>query len=141
MKIILLQDVKKMGQRGSIIEVADGYANSFLIPRGIAKVASSQDIIHSEKKQASAEQKKNEQEQFNNDLFKKLNKKTVVISGNTNPKGHLFSAVKVTDITSKLPGLKPDHLVFKSNIKEIGQYEIPLHIGKNKGIIIADVQR
>ncbi len=141
MKIILLKDVKKMGQKGTIIDVADGYANSFLIPKGMAKVASANDISGSAQKIASAIEKKENKDQADNDLFKKLNKKTVTISGNTNPQGHLFAAVKATDITSQLPGLKPEHLILKGSIKEIGQYEIPLKIGNNKGVIIADIQR
>lgn len=141
MKVILLKDVKKMGQKGTIIEVADGYANSFLIPKGMAKVASSQDISQSAQKQSAKNDKKASQEQAEMDLFKRLNKKTVTISGNTNPQGHLFAAVKATDVTSQLPGLQPKHVVLKDSIKEIGEYEIPLVIGKNKGHIIAQVTR
>jgi len=141
MKVILIKDVKKMGSQGTIIEVSDGYANSFLIPRKMARVATHSDITQSSVRSEKNEQKQANLEKEHTDLFKRLNKKQITISANTNANGHLFAAIKPTDITSQLPGLKPEFLVMKDSIKEIGKYEIPLQVGKNKGVIIAEINR
>ena len=141
MKVILIKDVKKMGSQGTIIEVSDGYANSFLIPRKMARVATQADITQSSVRIEQKEKKQANLEQEHLDLFKRLNKKEITIAANTNPNGHLFAAIKATDITSELTGLKPEFLVMKDSIKEIGQYDIPLVVGKNKGVIIANITR
>lgn len=141
MKVILLQDIKRFGQKGQVVEVADGYANSFLIPKKMARVASGGDVQHyqtvSQAKQQKIEKKQSEQE----NLFKKYNKKKITIAANVNQSGKLFKSITIGDITAQLPGLHAEHLKMKHGIKELGEHQISYHIGNLKGYITVSVTR
>lgn len=141
MKVLLLKDIKKMGNRGDIIEVADGYANSYMIPRGLAKKGTDREehqAVQAKKAQKEKIQQK-EADQLNQ--FKKFNKKTVSFVVSTGQSGKLFTAISSSDISGKLPGLNPADLKIKKGIKELGQHEVPYQVGPNKGNITVSVQR
>ena len=141
MQVILKQDIKRFGQKGQLVNVSDGYANSYLIPKGLAKVATAGEAQHAQAqtqhKQEKIQQKQSEQE----DQFKKFNKKKITVQANVNPAGKLFNAISVSDITAQLPGLQPGCLNMKKGIKELGEHQIPLQIGNLKGHITVQVER
>lgn len=139
MKVILLQDIRRMGEKGDIIEVKDGYAASYLIPRGLAKNASSQDAHHLvtqlERKREKVKLKAFEQE----NLFNKYHRKKITVQASANPAGSLFRSVSASDIAAKLPGMRADFIDLKHGIKQIGHHEVPFSIGKYKGYITVTV--
>lgn len=139
MKVLMLKDVKKIGQKGTVLDVADGYANSFLLPRKMAKIATQSDIQNTYKLTEAREKQSQEKIAKEQDLFKRLNKKTATIQAAANTNGQLFAAIQKTDITQQLPGLKPEHIVLKDALKQIGDYEVPILIGTNKGNIFAKI--
>ena len=135
MKVQLLQHVKKIGQKGDIVDVADGYANSFLIPKKFAKPASNKDALLKQ----TLENKSQEREQLmitqEENLFKRLNDSRISVESPSNPQGHLFGAVGKGEIGAALPGLKSDYIILKNSIKETGVYDVPIIVGKQKGTI------
>lgn len=145
MKVILLHNVKKIGQKGEVKEVADGYANGFLLPKKLAKPATPdalKQLANSKnlKVQATEAEKKDQKKQF-----EKINKQGIVLSAPANEKGHLFAAITGKDISAKLQSdfgamIKPEEIILKDGIKDLGEYEIPVMVGENKGTIIAQVQ-
>ncbi|MBR2974462.1 MAG: 50S ribosomal protein L9, partial [Clostridia bacterium] len=90
MKVLLLQDVKGQGKKGDIVNVSDGYANNFLIKKGLGKVATADTInsvnIHT---QAVARQKQLEKENALA-LSKQLNGKEITITATKGANGKMF---------------------------------------------------
>ncbi|KAF0226803.1 MAG: large subunit ribosomal protein L9 [Erysipelotrichaceae bacterium] len=102
MKIILLSDVKNVGKKGQICEVADGYARNFLIRNGMAVPASSQAeaILEGQKqKKIDDEVKAIEDAQI---LKEKLSKVTVVLSLKTGDKGRVFGSIATKQVAEEL---------------------------------------
>ncbi|MDD4762099.1 MAG: 50S ribosomal protein L9 [Candidatus Pacebacteria bacterium] len=131
MKIILLEDVKKIGRRFEIKNVSDGYARNFLIPRGLAKIADSKSVekIEQEKKAVFAKtEEKNflalkEKEKISGKIFK--------ISKKAGDKGELFGSVSEKDIQSifeKEFGFSPFKIELKNNLKTIGEYPLKIFL-------------
>ena len=134
MKIILIKDVKKIGKKYDIKEVADGFAINMLIPNGSAIPATQANVnmIEVRKKGAMLETAKNEAE-----LQKALNEIkgiTVEITGKVNDKGHLFAGIhkeEIIDTVKKQKGvsLSAEHVVLEKPIKEVGEHAITVKVG------------
>ena len=141
MKVILLKDIKRFGNKGSVQEVADGYASSYLIPRGLAKRASVSEANHAQKIKESQAAKINHVQHEQAEVFKKFNHKKIVLQVQTNQSGKLFGAVSAADISSQLPGLDPCNLQIKKGIKELGEHRVPYQVGNMKGYITVVISR
>jgi large subunit ribosomal protein L9 len=137
MKVILLKDVAKIGRKGSVIEVPDGFAQNKLLPNKMAKPATAENIkLHAhtqEVKQASDEK---ESVHFK-ELCKALETKTVTVFVETNEQGHMFQALKpvaIADALSEVLGEKiaPDHVTISAPIKSVGELTVSFSWGKNK---------
>ena len=98
MKVILLQDIKGIGKQYEIKEIADGYARNFLIPRGLAKSTTKQDMKWANK------QLKNKEEQAEQELLKtqglaaKIDGLEVEINAKLNEEGKLFGSINALKI-------------------------------------------
>lgn len=142
MKVLLLKDIKKIGQKGTVVEVADGYATSYLIPRGLAKKGTANQEKQAVVKQEQHAKKIEQREQEHEDLFKKFNKKKVTFDGvNVNQSGKLFSAITAADISAQLPGLPNSTLQMKHGIKDLGEHQIPFKVANNTGHITVHINR
>lgn len=125
MKVILQQDVKNIGKKGEIIEVAEGYARNFLFPRKLALEASQGNLkVLKEKKQAlnkKEEKIENEAKQ----LAAKLSELTVVIKTKVGEGGRLYGSVNskdIADVLAEKHGIKIDKrkIELKDAIKALG---------------------
>ncbi|NSB28858.1 large subunit ribosomal protein L9 [Clostridium saccharoperbutylacetonicum] len=98
MKVILLQDVKKIGKKGDVIEASDGYARNFLFPRKLAQEASTSNMhilnnkIENERKQKLAEVEAAQK------LAGELKGKEISIKAKTGDSGKLFGAITSKDV-------------------------------------------
>lgn len=133
MKIILLEDVKKLGKRGDIVEVADGYARNFLFPRGMAEEATKGGIkqIQHEKKVLKKQQQKEMEEA--KVLAEKISELKVEIKAKSGSQGKLFGSITSKDIADALEKqhkIKIDRrkIELKEPIKALGNYEIVLKL-------------
>ena len=77
MKVVLTEDVKKLGSKGDVVEAADGYARSYLMPRGLAVEATQQKIKEMKEKEAKKNRLENEKREDANKLKSKLNLKNL----------------------------------------------------------------
>lgn len=129
MKIILLQDVAKVGRKYDIKNVSDGFFRNFLLPRKLAEIATLQTIksIEIRKKQSIQEI------QIQKDILEKniasLEGVKISIKEKTNEKGHLFAGVHKEEISKILKEQKnldiPSDLIELDHpIKEVGEYKI-----------------
>ncbi len=134
MKIILRQDIEKLGQKNDILTVKTGYARNFLIPRGLAIQATDSAIkIHNEnlKQRAHKEEKiKNEAEK----LAQKLAGVKLVIGAKVSSAGKIFGSVNTIQLAEALnaKGYEIDRkniLLGEDSIKEVGNYKavVKLH--------------
>ena len=135
MKIIFLKDIPGVGQKYDIKNVADGYAQNFLIPRGYAKTATKnleREVVQMKKRE---EEKRSEDEKNLLDSLSKIGKTVVKIKAKANEKGHLFAAIHKDCLVKEFEKgtgikIKPEHIQLESEIKEIGEYKIKAKIGE-----------
>ena len=134
MKVILLQDVKGKGKKGQMIEVSDGYARNFMLPKKLA-IEATPDAINTMRMndKATAERIAREKAEAMA-TSKKLREMTVVVTAKGGGNGRLFGAVTTQEIAATLEkqsGIKLDKrkLVLSENIKNVGTYTVNCKLG------------
>ncbi len=132
MKVVLQKDIKKIGVKGQILEVSVGYANNFLLKNGLAKIAQKSDILNAEKNLVKKEKKETDNLENNKKRFSVLNKKEITLKQKANEKGHFFENITAKKI-SENSDLEESEIFLDSPIKEVGDFEIKIKIGKNNG--------
>ena len=133
MKIILLQDVAKIGRRYEVVDVPDGYAMNQLIPKKMAEPATPANVKRIEKmnldKAASAEA---DSEAFQAAVAT-IEATPITITLEANEQGHLFKAVSADDVVTAAQAVgavvTADMVSFASPIKEIGAHDVQLAKG------------
>ncbi len=144
MKVILLRDVAKIGKRHSITEVPDGYAQNQLIPKGLAKPATPENLKNISNFHKQAENKEKATEELFFATKKKLEEVVIKISGLKNDNGHLFAALKpeiIIEAAQKQDiDIDPKMLKIQDQIKTTGEHQVELIYGKNKGIILISIE-
>lgn len=133
MKVILLQDVKGKGKKGQILEVSDGYARNFMLPKKIA-IEATTDAINTVKMNDKATQERIAREKAEAlATSKKLREMTVVVKAKGGGAGRLFGSVtnqEIADALSKT-GVKLDKrkIVISDPIKNVGTYTVTCKLG------------
>lgn len=149
MKVILLQDVKNVGKKGQTIEVSDGYANNFLLPKrlGVNATKRSVEILDKQKEDARILDEKNRKEA--EELKEKLKTITLEFTCKTGKDGKLFGSVSSKQVVEKLKtsyGITIDKRKFvdKETVNTLGVTilknelykgvvaEIKVHVGEAK---------
>lgn len=102
MKVILLKDVKDLGKKDQIVEVSDGYGKNYLVPRGIAKLATAGSINEAKDKQKAAEAKKARELEQAKELAAAISSKRVVLHAKMGENGKLFGAISAKDIADAM---------------------------------------
>ena len=132
MKVVLLKDVKGSGKAGDIIEAKDGFAQNFLIKRGLAKPADTQALTENKAQKAAQEFHRQETLKANKALKEKLNGAEVTIQVKSGAAGKFFGSVTNKEIADKLSELGFDidkkKIILQSNIKTAGAYPVTVKI-------------
>ena len=133
MKVILLQDVKGKGKKGQMLEVSDGYARNFMLPKKLA-IEATPDAINTMKMNDKATQERIAREKAEAlETSKKLRAMTLVVKAKGGGAGRLFGAVTNAEIASALEkqGVKLDKrkIVLGENIKNVGTYTVTCKLG------------
>ncbi len=139
MKILLLDNVRKVGQKGDVVDVADGYARNFLMKNGLGRPAIGANLKNIKNAQKIKEDKKNSEKKELEDLYKKINKKTFILKQKASEKGHLFGGVHKKDI-SDLFGGNQNMILLEKDIKEVGEYDLKVKLGELKAKITLIVE-
>jgi len=129
MKVILLKDVPGQGRQGDVINVADGYARNYLLPRGLASEASEGRLKELADRRRATAIKEQKIEQAARELAARLNNLTVVVKTKTGEGGRLFGSVNNKDIADALASqynitLDKKKLVIREPIKQLGAYPV-----------------
>jgi len=133
MKVILKQDVDNLGQRGDIIEVADGYARNFLFPRNLALRATPENIKQEEERKKIAQQRQDREKWKALKIAEKLKGVRLSIKRQVGEEGKLFGAVTSQDIAREIKrrlNVEIDHrkVDLLEPIRVIGIREISLKL-------------
>jgi large subunit ribosomal protein L9 len=134
MKVILLKDVKSLGNEGEVVNVADGYGRNYLIPRELAVEATKTSMEMLEKRKEKEAQKSQQAQQEANELKAKIETANVKIVVKAGEGGRLFGSVTNKDINSELSsqGINIDRrkIELSDPIREIGEYNVPVRVYK-----------
>ncbi len=131
MRVIMLQDVGGVGQRGKIIEVSDGYALNLLIPQGKAIQATPEKEVEVMKRLASEGVARREQEAELTRAIQSLENAEVRITAKASEKGGLFKAITGADVAKAIAEQKSvriplDAILLEKPIKEVGEHVVPI---------------
>ena len=136
MKIILLSDVKSLGTTGTVLEVADGYARNFLLPRGLAAEASKGSLALLEQQRRAKARRDAEAVANAEALGKQLEGLQFTVPVKAGGNGRLFGAVTNGDVAGAIHtalGVEVDRhkIDVPDNIKSLGSYPVEIRLGKN----------
>ena len=128
MKVVLLQDVKKLGNRGDVIEVADGYGRNVLIRKGLAVEGTKANLNTAKQRQESKEFKSKVAADEAVIMASQLKKVKVVIKVQTGEDGKVFGSVTARDIAAALKeqykfDFDKKKIMLEQPIKTVGEYE------------------
>ncbi|KKS77149.1 MAG: 50S ribosomal protein L9 [Parcubacteria group bacterium GW2011_GWC1_43_11b] len=139
MKIILLQDVQKLGKRNEVKEVADGFARNVLLPSKKAILATPEAVAQVKRQQADQTQSKARENEIFDQVVKQARGANLVIKAKAGKEGHLFASIKAEEIIAmaKTQGLdiKKDWLEISTPIKSLGEHEFILKKGEKREVV------
>ena len=134
MKVILLTDVKGKGKKGQMIEVSDGYARNYMLPRKLAQEATA-DAVNTMRMNDKATAERQARERAEAVAVSKLLRElTLVVKAKGGGAGRLFGAVTTTEIADALKknagiNIYKRKLVLTDNIKNVGTYTVKAKLG------------
>ena len=135
MDIILLKDVKNLGQSGDVVNVKPGYARNKLIPEGIALRASKRNLAIADERKISANKKRAREESFSNELADFLSKTEITIEAQVGEEDKMFGSVTAIDIHKSLKSkkikIKRSAILLEEPIKALGIYHVPVQVSSS----------
>ena len=134
MKVILLQDVKGKGKKGQMLEVSDGYARNFMLPRKLAMEATADAINTMRMNDKAAAEKAARERAEAMEISKKLKTLTLVVKAKGGGAGRLFGSVTNQEIADALKAnagiaLDKRKIVISDPIKSVGTYTVQCKLG------------
>ena len=143
MRVILLENIKKIGTIGDVIEVKRGFARNFLIANKKALYASKENVLQVEKIKSELSKKDNEKKKEATEIAEKINKKEFSVKKLVTENNELYGSVKPTEISKLIKEknkleIKPSLIQPVNEIKTLGKFKvkISLHSEVDAEIII-----
>jgi len=136
MKVVLMQEVKGLGQAGQIKDVADGYARNFLLPKGLATIATPGAVKEVEQRQVAERKRQDKVDQEMFAVGKKLDGTYVTVRSKVGEGGKLYGSITTSDVAEALEkqaGQTVDKrkIEIEEPIRHVGEYKIPVRLSKN----------
>tara|TARA_B100001063_G_scaffold212562_1_gene211621 strand:+ start:210 stop:668 length:459 start_codon:yes stop_codon:yes gene_type:complete len=133
MKVILLENLKKIGSIGEIIDVKRGFARNFLIANKKALYASKENISQVEKIKTELGKKDNERKKKAKDISEKINKKIYIVKKLSTENNELYGSVKPTEISKLVQefdrvDIKPSMIQPVKEIKTLGKFKVKIFL-------------
>ena len=134
MKVILLQDVKGKGKKGQMIEVSDGYARNFMLPKKLAVEATADAVNTMRMNDKAAAEKAARERAEANEIARQLKELTLVVTAKGGGAGRLFGSVtnqEIADALKAKTGISLDKrkIVISDPIKSVGTYTVTCKLG------------
>ena len=133
MKVIITQDIKKIGKKGEIINASDGYAKNFLFPQKLAVQADAQNLNELKAKQASEKHKKELETEEAKKIAEQIKQIKITIKAKIGENQKLFGSITSKEIAEQIENqikIKIDKkkITLKDPIKTIGEYPIEIKL-------------
>jgi len=135
MRVILLQDIEKVGKKYEVKEVTDGYARNFLIPKGLAKVATREALKWIQVQKEILEKKAEVELKKVQDFVSRIDGLEVIIPVKIGEERQLFESITPQKISEKLKEsgfeVKKNQIDLKESIKELGEFPVKVRFEHN----------
>ena len=133
MKVILLENLKRIGSIGEVIDVKRGFARNYLIANKKALYASKENIIQVEKIKSALSKKDNDKKQEAKKIYEKINKKNYKVKKLSTENKELYGSVKPTEISKLINDIdkieiKPSMIQPVNEIKSIGKFKVRISL-------------
>ena len=139
MKVVLLKDVRDMGRAHTTIEVSDGHAINYLIPRKLAVPASTSALKQAEVRVKQVKDRKELDVKLVEERLQALAEEKIVLRRKVNEQGHLYDGVDARDI-AEAANLPEEVIKLEKPYKEVGTFEVPVAYGESFGKITITVE-
>lgn len=137
MKVILLQDVAKIGRRSEVVSVPDGYALNKLIPQKMAEPATPENLKKVQAQAEKIEANRVAADAAFEEALEALSERTITLEMEANENGHLFKAISADDIVNALQDegvqVTKQQVLLPRQIKEVGSHDVKLASGEKEG--------
>jgi large subunit ribosomal protein L9 len=131
-ELLLAEDVKSLGEQGDIVRVKPGYARNYLLPQGLATVATEHNKQMVERHRQRMQDLVAERIKDLRSLADAVSKYSVTLEANANEEGHLYGSIVATDISKALKSadyaVEPDHIKLEGPLKELGMYTVAVEL-------------
>ena len=131
-ELLLIQSVDHLGKQGEVVEVKPGFANNYLLPQGLATVASDHHKRMVDKHRAKLHEIEETRLKDLVSLAKHIGKQSITIEANANEEGHLYGSVGAAEIVAALKqsdiNLTNDQIRLEGVLKELGLYTVKVHL-------------
>ncbi len=136
MKLVLFSDVKALGKRGDVVDVADGYARNYLLPRKLAGEADKGALAQLDAQHKAVERKRALELAEAKELAARIESAKLAIKAKAGGNGKLFGAVTNADVASAIAGalaidVDRHKIELRNQIKALGSYPVEIRLHKN----------
>ncbi len=133
MQVILTQDVEKIGQRGDIVDVSRGYVRNFLVPGGLAEVATPAKLEEARRRMEEAEERNRRLAEKATEIAETLNKSVITIEARTGEDERLFGSITAANIADAIEQARGIHLDrrrirLEEPIRALGTHQVPVQV-------------
>lgn len=131
-EVLLAENVEQLGQQGDIVRVKPGFARNYLLPQGLATVATEHNKRMVERHRQKLEQLEVQRVRSLKDLAETIGRYSVTLEANANPEGHLYGSIVAADISKSLKtagyAVEPKHIRLEGPLKELGMYTVAVQL-------------
>lgn len=133
-ELLLIQSIDHLGKQGEVVRVRPGYAKNYLLPQGLATIATEHHKRMVEKHKARLQEIQNARLAGLRKMAEELGRLSVTIEANANEEGHLYGSVGPVDIVNALKSqqvtITADQVRLQGPLKELGLYTVKIHLGQ-----------
>jgi large subunit ribosomal protein L9 len=131
-EVLLAENVKNLGEQGEIVRVKPGFARNFLLPQGLATVATEQNKRMVERHRQRLEELEAQRVKGLKDRAEAIGKYSVTLEANANEEGHLYGSIVAPDIAKALNSagydVNADQIKLEGPLKELGMYTVKVEL-------------
>jgi large subunit ribosomal protein L9 len=131
-ELLLIQNVDHVGKQGEVVQVRPGYANNYLLPQGLAIIATEHHKRMVEKHKAKLKEIERARLSGLQALANKIAEQSITIEANANDDGHLYGSVGAVEIVAALRAvdltITDDQVRLQGPLKELGLYTVKVHL-------------
>jgi large subunit ribosomal protein L9 len=141
MRLLLRSDVTGLGHKGDIVEVADGYGRNFLVPRGLAILASAGSERQAESMRRSRKVRDTADREAAEEIARKLVPAVITVTARAGAEGKLYGSVTTTEVVEAVQaqtGIELDrrHLHLEEHIREVGTHAVTAKLHSDVQFVI-----